>query len=359
MRKLIFFLLAVATVLITLPVACSVEHKKEALITDVLLSQSIAVLIPGGTLNLSATVLPTDAENQTVNWVSSNPAVATVSLGLVTALAEGTTTITVITDHGNKSATCLVSVAEAIPTTITMQQSGIETVTISVKGTGTTTVEWGDGSSPEITLNPTSYTHTYSITSSRSITITGENITQLDCSSMGIHSLNLSSNNTLLTLICFGNQLTNLDVHDCSALSLLYCNDNQLINLNVSGCSGLTELWCYNNKLTSLALNECDALTKLWCQKNLLTTLNVDECSSLLNLDCNDNRLSGLSVSASVLLVSLNCSNNLLQASALNTLFESLHRNNISTGKSILISNNPGSAVCNRSIATNKGWVLY
>jgi len=63
------------------------------------------------TLQLTATILPSDATVQTVRWTSSDPTVATVSNeGLVTAIAKGTTVITVTTDDGEKTATCDITV---------------------------------------------------------------------------------------------------------------------------------------------------------------------------------------------------------------------------------------------------------
>jgi hypothetical protein len=62
------------------------------------------------TETLIATVLPKNATNKGVTWTSSNPSVATVNSGTVTAIAEGETTITVTTDDGNFSDVCTVTV---------------------------------------------------------------------------------------------------------------------------------------------------------------------------------------------------------------------------------------------------------
>lgn len=65
----------------------------------------------GQTEQLTATITPSDAVNKNVTWTSSNPAVATVSsTGLVTAVAKGTTTITVTTVDGGYTASCTVKV---------------------------------------------------------------------------------------------------------------------------------------------------------------------------------------------------------------------------------------------------------
>ena len=60
---------------------------------------------------LTAEVIPSQAANQRVSWSTNNPAVATVSDGLVTGVAAGAATITVTTQDGNKTATCAVTVA--------------------------------------------------------------------------------------------------------------------------------------------------------------------------------------------------------------------------------------------------------
>ena len=61
-------------------------------------------------------ITPANATNKNVTWTSSNPEVATVNeQGILTALAEGTTVITVTTVDGNKTATKNITVRESIP----------------------------------------------------------------------------------------------------------------------------------------------------------------------------------------------------------------------------------------------------
>lgn len=68
----------------------------------------------GETIQLTATIDPADALNQTVRWTSSDMTIASVdSIGLVTALAEGDVTITVITQDGAKRATAKVSIFDS------------------------------------------------------------------------------------------------------------------------------------------------------------------------------------------------------------------------------------------------------
>jgi len=84
------------------------------LVTDVTVSPTSASLIVGETASLTATVSPADATDKTVTWSSGNESVATVNTsGVVTAVSEGSATITVTTNDSNKTAVCSVTVSPA------------------------------------------------------------------------------------------------------------------------------------------------------------------------------------------------------------------------------------------------------
>lgn len=73
-----------------------------------------ASLVVGATQQLSGAVQPTDATNKAITWTTSAPSIATVSsTGLVTAVAEGTATITATTADGDFTDTCAVTVTAA------------------------------------------------------------------------------------------------------------------------------------------------------------------------------------------------------------------------------------------------------
>ncbi len=79
--------------------------------TGITLDKSSLEIKSGSTGTLTATVKPTNATNKTVTWTSSNPSVATVSGGTVTAVSAGTTIITASTYNGFTAA-CTVTVPE-------------------------------------------------------------------------------------------------------------------------------------------------------------------------------------------------------------------------------------------------------
>jgi len=92
----------------------TVNYSSFVAVTGVTLSQSEAVLTVGGTQTLTATVAPANATNKSVTWTTSNPSVATVANGVVTAVGVGSATITATTTNGAKTASCAVTVANPI-----------------------------------------------------------------------------------------------------------------------------------------------------------------------------------------------------------------------------------------------------
>ncbi len=85
-------------------------------VSSISLNKTSASLAIGGTVELSVSnVSPSDAVDKTVTWSSSNSSFASVNAtGVVTAVAEGTATITATANDGSgKTATCSVTVYPA------------------------------------------------------------------------------------------------------------------------------------------------------------------------------------------------------------------------------------------------------
>ena len=83
-------------------------------------------LTEGETGAITATVTPYNATNKTVTWSSGNPTIAAVDQnGTVTAVAEGTATITA--KAGDKTATCTVTVKKSVV--------AVESVTLDITST--------------------------------------------------------------------------------------------------------------------------------------------------------------------------------------------------------------------------------
>lgn len=89
---------------------CKVTVKKRS-VKSVKLNRTKVTIYLGDTLNLKATVSPSDATNKKVTWKSGNTKVASVSSsGKVTGKGSGKTTVTVTAADGGKKAACTVVV---------------------------------------------------------------------------------------------------------------------------------------------------------------------------------------------------------------------------------------------------------
>jgi|GEM_PF-401681 len=120
------------------------RYRAKIAVTGVSLDKTKASLYSNaspGTVQLTAAVAPADADVQDVTWSSDHPEVATVDEnGLVTAVANGTASITVSTAEGSYTAVCTVSV-------ITYSSPYVPPTTGNTSdGTVTTTVTLPDGS---------------------------------------------------------------------------------------------------------------------------------------------------------------------------------------------------------------------
>ena len=103
-------------------------------VTGVSLNKTSLTLTVGSSETLSASVSPDNATDKTVTWTTNKSSVATVSDGKVTAVAEGSATITVTTNDGNKTATCTVTVTPKPKYTVTLN-AGSGTCAASVTET--------------------------------------------------------------------------------------------------------------------------------------------------------------------------------------------------------------------------------
>ena len=337
---------------------CSV--KVEAIkVTEVRLNYTSVPMKIGDTKQLTATISPSNATDKSVTWSSSNTSVAKVSnTGLVTAVSEGTATITCKANDGSgKSATCSIPVSSALVAEINatnfpdsefrkyllsqdygedgkLTETEISKVT-SISVSGKSSSEPGNikslkgieyftalkylycGNNQLTTLDISKNTALTSLFcyNNKFTTLDVSKLTALtylSCSSNQLTSLDVSRLTALTYLSCDNNQLTSLDVSRLTALTSLSCSSNQLTSLDVSRLTALTDLWCGKNQLTSLDVSRLTALTYLSCYNNQLTSLDVSKLTALTSLHCGDNQLTSLDVSKLTALKSLSCDNNQL-----------------------------------------------
>lgn len=119
---------------------CTVTIKQGALVTQISLNKYSASVAVGGTSQLTATVLPTNATTKTITWTSSDPTIATVSAtGKITGIKAGQCIITATSNGSGSqdlSAACTVTVSSVATGSI-----GLNALNLTMyKGQSTTLV---------------------------------------------------------------------------------------------------------------------------------------------------------------------------------------------------------------------------
>ena len=116
--------------------ALTIDQQGTIHVTSVSLDKANLELTEGETAQLTATVQPGNASNQTVTWSTSDASVATVENGVVRATGRGTATITVTTVDGSFTADCTVTVSRYStgggPTTYAVTAPDAENGTVRV-----------------------------------------------------------------------------------------------------------------------------------------------------------------------------------------------------------------------------------
>ena len=232
--------------------------------------------------------------------------------------------------------------------TMTMTTSKSGEASLLLAGTGSCTIDWGDGSAVETHAlqalteqgwaeDEHTFRHRYSRGGgNRTISITGENITHFSCYSMEATDLDVSQNTTLTELICYRNKITELNLGNLVALTRFYCNINQIAVLNIDNLTALEYLDCSENQLKNLDISKNAKLERVICDENKLTAFDASNNPELKNVS----------------FVSNQCT-----SAALDALLKTLNGN--AGYKVIHIRKNPGSEGCNDNIAKDKGWTVW
>ena len=154
------------------------------------MDKTSTTLAVGDTETLIATVLPENATDKSVTWSSNNESVATVVNGRITAVGLGNATITVTTNDGGLTATCVVTVNSVHITSITLNKTS-------------TTLAVGDTDTLIATISPENATDksvTWS-SNNESVAIVNENGT-ITAVGVGNATITVRTNDGGLTATC-------------------------------------------------------------------------------------------------------------------------------------------------------------
>lgn len=164
-RRLIALFTILLSVSLIATYSCKKEKDKSVAVTEVRLDKTATTLVEGDTEELMATVMPENATDKGIEWKSSDESVATVSqTGLVTALKEGSSAMTVITNDGGFTATCAVTVnkktiavseVQLNKKELTLTEGGTEKLVVTVKPDDATdkSVVWESGNESVATVS--------------------------------------------------------------------------------------------------------------------------------------------------------------------------------------------------------------
>jgi uncharacterized protein YjdB len=192
-------------------------------VTGVTLNKLGTYISIGGYETLTAIVAPANATNNDVTWNSNNPAVATVTNGVVIGMSVGSAAITVTTVDGGKTATCAVTViANSIAVTsvslnktsasINLGNYEILTATVSPANATNQNITWISSNTSVATVSSSGLVTTVSVgsatitattvdggyTASCTVTVTGSGGDYIAVTSVSLNknSTSLSVNNT-------------------------------------------------------------------------------------------------------------------------------------------------------------------
>lgn len=216
---------------------CTMSIVSVTPVTGVSLNKSSLSLDVNNTSQLTATVSPNNATNKSVSWTSSDESVATVSSsGLVTAVGNGTATITVTTSSGGYTATCKVTVTTPVTglalntTSTSIHYSSISNITKTIVATITPS----DASNKKVTW---SSSNTDIVTVTQGGVIHGEALgtATITCKSVSNPSVSATCTVTVLPTIIISPSSATLTIGETKQLSVSTMP------------SGITVGWMSNN----------------------------------------------------------------------------------------------------------------
>ena len=197
-------------------------------VTGVTLDKNNLDMKTGNTESLTAIIEPTNATNKNVTWSSSNESVATVSSnGVITAVSEGTATITSTTEEGEYTASCKVSVTANTSGNTNNSNISVAGITLSK-----TELKLSKGKSETITaiITPTNATN-------QNLTWSSSNESVATVSSKGKITA-ISEGTALITVrTSDGNYVATCEVTVVSGDDDIYSGNNSINNSNPSNSS--------------------------------------------------------------------------------------------------------------------------
>lgn len=129
------------------------------------------------------------------------------------------------------------------------------------------------------------------------ITITCNDLQQLEVFGCGLTELTMVDAPKLYILKCYNNKLASLDVSASTELAILNCSNNALTSLDITPCAKLEEVFASSNNLSSFTIGSKPVLKILECGSNPLDNLDLSQCPLLEEIHFEKCNLSSLNLS--------------------------------------------------------------
>jgi arabinoxylan arabinofuranohydrolase len=258
-------------------------------VTSVAVSPTSQSLNVGGTLQLTATVSPSNASNKSVTWSSNNTSIASVnSTGLVTALAAGTAIITVTTVDGGKTAT----------STITVITTNVPVTGVTVSPTSQT-LNAGATTQLTATVSPSNATN-------KNVTWSSNNTSVASVNSSGLVTASAAGTATITVTTVDGGKTATSAITVNVPIGTLVCKKAS-VAITVNGSLSETSWSVVTNSITKVTVgtgNNTATFGVLWDNTNLYIGAKVldanlfsdspdawDDDAIEVYIDANNNRL--------------------------------------------------------------------
>ena len=308
-------------------------------VTEIMLNKSSTNLIVGGTDYLTVFILPNNATNKNVNWLSSAPEIVYVDTnGKITALKEGSATITACSADGQKTATCIVYVTNIAVTGITLNKTALtllqgdsETLTATVTPYNATnkTITWSSSNDYVAQIEDGKVTGLHEGTAVITASADNGNKTATCIVTVKSKAAITMKTSGQLSEVTFRLQFEKYDEGESSTVLIDWGDGNYkeypaydqtftnssssskapTISIITNNCY-ITHINCSRDKLTYLDISNCTELIDLACDDNQLTSLDVSKNTKLSTFSCALNDLTSLELSNNTELIALGCSNN-------------------------------------------------
>ena len=194
------------------------------------------------------------------------------------------------------------------------------------------------------------------------------NLRTLACYTNGsLKALDVSKNSKLETLRCSDNKLETLVLGNNSNLRNLECGKNRLRTINIEGTPTISDLYISDNEIASIDLSKLQRLSTFYGDDNSFSTLDISNNQNLTRFSCRENKITDIILDAekNKALKYVCIAYNELEANTLDKIFTALSvSQTVKTSVSqpqpntIEYHNNPGESGCDKTIITNKNWII-